>query len=389
VTGAGRDALVRVPWTDHLVTLVGRAEAAAARIRTADPAARATAAEAAARAAARASARLDASPLTDATADSVDRRLAEGRPPVDDAPPVTEPGSGAAGWARALRLDGMETQDVAAVEYAGVLAAAAAEPDLAPAFLERPVETLRRLHALICRGLLDAEFLGRERATDQAVLDGAQGKVLYHLADPAALPGLLARLDAWVRGPSATVHPLAVAGAVHELLLAWGPFEAGNGRVARAAARLVLRGGGLDPDGLAVPETRLLADRTRYHGEVAATGRRRGDLGPWLERAGEAVVAALEEAADRLAPVAMPRPPDRAVDVVAELPAGHGLGLREYAGRAGVTLATARTDLDALRRAGLVDTDAGTRGLRVVVRGGGAAVGVGGGGVRSDEFASR
>lgn len=376
--------LLTVVWTDHLVALVGRSEAAAARVRAADAGARSVMAAEAARTVARASARLDASPLTDATADGVDRRLADGRPPVDVAPPIATSAPASAGWARALRLERMETQDIAAVEYAGLLAVAAAEPDLAAAVLEHPADAIREVHALVCRGLLDADVLGQPRATAQAVLDGAQGKVVYHLADPAALPDLLHRLDGWIRGPSATVHPLAVAGVVHELLLAWGPFEAGNGRVARSASRLVLRARGLDPDGLAVPEARLLADRVGYHGEVAATRHRRGDLGPWLERVGEAVVTSLEDAADRLVPVSPPTAPERAMAVVVDLAPGTGLGLREYAGRAGVSLATARADLDLLRRAGLVGTAPGSRGLRVVRRADPARTT----GVRSDQFTS-
>lgn len=366
------DRLVRFAWTDHLAELVGRTEAAAARVATAPPAARAAEATAAQPAVARLSLLLDASPLTVETAAAVDARLARGLAPLDDAAAAragAQAGADVAdfsGWARALRLDAMATQEVATLEYAGMRALVAAEADLAPRFLEAPVATLRAAHTLACAGLVDAEVRGRTRRTDQAVLDGGQGKVLYHLVDPGRLPGLLAAFDRWVTTASATMPALVVAGAVHGLLLAWGPFEAANGRIARTAARLVLRARGTDPAGLGVTERFLAADRFGYYAEVAATLRRRGDLALWLERVGEATAEALEDVADRLVPpVERPEPPERARAVLAVIAPGDALTLRDYALRAGVSLATARVELAALRAAGLVRVEPHSRGLRV------------------------
>lgn len=368
------DRLVRFAWTDHLAELVGRTEAAAARVAGASPAAQAAEAPAASREVARLSLLLDASPLTVETAAAVDTRLARGLPPLDDAAAAratgAEAGGGVAdfqGWARALRLDAMATSEVAALEYAGMRGLIAAEADLAPRFLEAPVATLRAAHALACAGLVDAEIRGRTRRTQQAVLDGGQGKVLYHLVDPGRLPELLVAFDRWITTASATMPALAVAGAAHGLLLAWGPFEAANGRIARTAARLVLRARGTDPAGLAVTERFLAADRVGYHAEVAATLRRRGDLALWLERVGEATAAALEDVADRLTPssAGRPGPPERARAVLDGVAPGGVLTLRDYALQAGVSLATARVELAALRAAGLVRVEPRSRGLRV------------------------
>lgn len=349
-------------WTDHLVRLVGRTEAAAARVALAPPRRRAELALAARREFARLSARLDASPLDDTTADQVDAREAAGLPPVDALPDAGSQEAG--GWAQALGLEGMGTQEVAAVEYANLLAAVDGEPELAGVVLERPLEVLARLQAEITRGLVAPEVAGRPRRTEQAISDGAQGRLLYRAPEPDAVPALLADLGEWIVRGAAGLPALVVAGVVHERLLSDQPFEAGNGRLARSASRVLLRAYGLDPDGLAVGERRLLADRMGYFTEVAATRHRRGDLTRWLERYGEAVADALESAADALTPLPEVAVPDRARDVADGLAPDATVTVREYAEQAAVGPVSARLDLERLSRAGLLELDPRSRGLR-------------------------
>ncbi|MPZ87789.1 MAG: hypothetical protein GEU81_06890 [Nitriliruptorales bacterium] len=355
---------MRIAWTNHLVALVGRTEAAAARVAGVPPERRAGAARAARLQGARLSARLDASPLDEATAERIDAREAAGLPVIEglrERP--REPATGG-GWARALRLEGMATQEMAAVEYANLLACADAEPEVAGWFFERPLEGLARLHSEICRGLVDAEVLGRPRRTDQAVHDGAQGRVIYHPADPERIPGLLDELHVWLTRRSTGLPAAVVAGAVQERLLEWQPFEVGNGRLARAASRIVLRARGLDPDAVAVPERFLAVDPAGYFAEVAATQHRGGDLAVWLERYLEALAAALEAVANDLDPRVLPEVPARAAAVLATLGGTEVVTVREYAERAGVTLATAAGDLRALSVAGELLLVPRTRGLR-------------------------
>lgn len=352
---------VRIAWTEHLVELVGRAAAAAARIAGAPRQERGALAATATREWARLSARLDASPLTEATAAAVDAGTAPAPLAPGRASAPTDPSGG---WAGALHLDRVETQDLAAVEYANLLACAQTEPQVAESFFDRPLEALAELHAEICRGLVAPEVVGRPRRTAQAVHDGAQGHVLYFTADPDRLPALLDALAGWVANDSATVPTLAVAGVVQERLLEWQPFEAGNGRLARAASRVVLRARGLDSDGLAVPERLLAADATGYYREVAATRRRRGELSGWLERYGEALVAGLDRAAAALDPGRAPAVPPRAAAVVAGMATGAAMTLREYAEAAALTLATARMDLQACVGAGILELQPRSSGLR-------------------------
>jgi hypothetical protein len=314
--------------------------------------------DAAHRESARLSVRLDASPLDDETAAAVDR----GEGPDE---PMRSGDRDGAGWASVLRLEGMPTQDIAAVEYRGVRAAQAEEAGLAAAFFDAPVATLARVQRHVAAGLVDDERLGALRSTSRAVHDGAQGRVIYHAPPPERLPDLLAELDAWVRTARAGHTPLVIAGVVHGRLLHWRPFEAGNGRVARLASRIVLRASGGDPWGVAVPERVLLRDPLGYASEIAATIRRRTDLRPWNERAAEAVVAGLEHVArrHRLAPEGVDA---RAVLACALIAAGDTITVPQVAGAAGLDRDAALAQCSLLCWTGLLRRDVGTHGLRYV-----------------------
>lgn len=316
---------------------------------------------AARRASARLSVRLDASPLTDATADAVDRgELPDLRPTAPGADRRDGPS-----WAAALRLDGMPTQDIAALEYRGVRAAQAVEPTLAQRFLDAPMATLARLHRCVADGLVAPERLGALRSTSRAVHDGAQGQVIFHAPPPTHLPGLLDGLDAWVRTQGRRQPPLALAGLVHHRLLHWRPFEAGNGRVARLASRIALRASGGEPWGVAVPEHVYAADRLRYATEVAATIRRGTDLRPWNEWTGEAIVESLERVA-RQHGAEPPSPDARAVRACDERAVGDAITVAEVAAGAGLDRHLALVQCNLLCWTGLLRRDRGRHGLRYV-----------------------
>ncbi len=346
-------------YRDHLVALVARSEAAAARLALAVPERRFELRAQARRDAARWSARLDGSPLTDQAAHRVDvAGGAASRPPLR---PADQRGS----WAQALRIDGMATEEVAELEYANALATYAAEEDLASVLPRDPAGVLAALHGRLVEGLVEPEAIGRLRPMALDVHDGAQGQVLYRTPDPARLPELFEALTTWLGGPSADKPALVVAGIVHGRLLEWQPFVAANGRVARAASRMVLRWRGVDPWGVAVPERALAADALGYHREVAATIRRRGDLTPWLERTGEAVADALEAAADAAHGFGAPSPPPEALDGIAGLAPGEAVTVPTYARGRGLDRETARSELEALRRSGFLRHEPGTQGLRL------------------------
>jgi Fic family protein len=113
-----------------------------------------------------------------------------------------------------------------------------------------PRQVLARLHVLAARGSVDEAELGR----------------------PVADPAVAARLDGLtavlVGGSAAPV--LLRAAVVHGELLALRPFAGPNGVVARAAGRLTLIAGGLDPRGLLPVEVGHQAREPEYVGAAGA-----------------------------------------------------------------------------------------------------------------------
>ncbi|MDC7123495.1 Fic family protein [Cellulomonas fimi] len=178
-----------------------------------------------------------------------------------------------------------------------VRAAAAVErlmPDLGArgsATLPPLPQLLARLHAATAAGWLDDDAVGRVRGT--AAPQDLTGLGPAPLGDEVA-----ARLDLLGRTVSTTRAPaLVVAAVVHGELLTLRPFAAGNGVVARAAARLLVTARGLDPTGSVVAEASWAGTPHAYLGAAAgfATGTPDG-VAAWVRACAGAVVDGAERA---------------------------------------------------------------------------------------------
>jgi hypothetical protein len=104
---------------------------------------------------------------------------------------------------------------------------------LVPVWEHAPRQALARLHALTAESGTDPEQLGRPASAEAA-----------------------ARLDllASALATATTAPALVVAAIVHAEVLHSAAFSHASGQVARAAARLVLIGRGVDPHGVIAPE---------------------------------------------------------------------------------------------------------------------------------------
>ncbi|WP_018352257.1 hypothetical protein [Longispora albida] len=145
--------------------------------------------------------------------------------------------------------------------------------ELSVTWQKAPRQALARLHVLAGRGIVADEELGRPEPGAQPRLD------------------LLADLVTSKREDT-----LLLAAVVHGDLLAAKPFGAVNGLVARAAARLVLISGGLDPRGLLPVDVGHRDREPEYRGASATfvTGTPDG-LRSWLKHYAAAVIRAAEE----------------------------------------------------------------------------------------------
>jgi Fic family protein len=140
---------------------------------------------------------------------------------------------------------------VAGPIVAGALRVQAELGALVPAWRRAPRQVLARLHALACAGQLPDEQLGRPRTG--TLNPGADPLAIGPAPPPRVVASRLDALTHVLTGPTRAPAPVLVA-VVHGELLALRPFAAGNGLVARAAARLVAVATGLDPKGVSVPE---------------------------------------------------------------------------------------------------------------------------------------
>jgi Fic family protein len=341
--------------TPHLVELVAEAEQLVGRLRTAPEAERLRLAPLRADEATLATLRLDGSPLQ-----AVPDLEAAAR---DMATPEAHVRRGS--WIEAMgRLEDAPDEHLQALECLGTLAGLGSD-DLAERLLVDTVDALSELHRRLTLGLVAEGRGGMVRISDQAVHDASVGRILYFASDPADIPRQLALLGSWSASSGSREHGLVTSGILHLELLRIHPFDAANGRLARTAARLVLRARGLDPDGLACPEPALAEDALGYHEEVAST-RRRGDAGIWLERWGEAVTAGLRDSARRLG-VQDTRVPHRAETFLDGL-TDDAFTIADYRAIAALQPRDAAADLRALLDAGRIRRVAGSRGLRFARR---------------------
>lgn len=166
---------------------------------------------------------------------------------------------------------------------AGALRVAEALGPLLPTWQRAPLQALARLHVLAAADVAeDPDSLGRPREDPEV----------------SARLDLLAQVVADAGGRSQGEVPGPVqAAVVHGELLALEPFGEVSGIVARAAARLVVIGSGLDPKGLVVPEVAYFRRRAEYLS--AADGFATGDpdaVAHWIAHSCQALEAGAREA---------------------------------------------------------------------------------------------
>ncbi len=175
----------------------------------------------------------------------------------------------------------------------GALLALSQARELESTLASAPAQALARLHVAAAAGLLPDAELGRPRQGLEPPGDG--------IGDPALAPvgsALAARLagigDLLSASPQAPA--LLVAALAHAELITARPFRAGNGVVARAVARAVMIGRGLDPMGVVVWEAAHLDAGPGYIHALAgyASGRPDG-VAHWLIHCADAVVAGAAE----------------------------------------------------------------------------------------------
>ena len=147
-----------------------------------------------------------------------------------------------------------------------------------------------RIHKLVTHKTLSPEQSGAYRTGPVYVVRRRLGRpqeIMYTGPDAKQVPQLTAELVAWIaESQKKDIHPIIVAGIVHQEIAAIHPFADGNGRTARAAATLVLYQRGYDFRRLFALEDYYNEDCPSYYAAINIGKNyteRRVDFTPWLE----------------------------------------------------------------------------------------------------------
>jgi Fic family protein len=206
------------------------------------------------------------------------------------------------------------------------------------------------------------------------------GPPAYEGPPPEDVPHLLSETVGWLQSGDLDTHVAIRAAMAHLHLVSIHPFRDGNGRISRISQSLVLaREGLLSPEFNSIEE--YLGHNTQKYYAVlrqvqAGSYQPDRDAGPWVRFC---VSAHIEQAQQRLAQMAQAASrwtaleelvesrgwPDRLV-IALEQSLFDGTERAAYANEAGISLATATSDLRRLLDAGFVTQMGRTRSTRYV-----------------------
>lgn len=141
---------------------------------------------------------------------------------------------------------------------------------------------IRHLHKLTVEKILPKEEWGEYRQKQVVVKNSQTGEVTFSPPPAVEVPYLVEGFCHWLGSPQTKdFHPVLQAGVTHYELARVHPFLDGNGRVARAAALLVLFSQGYDVKKFFSLEEHYDRDALGYYGALKSA--ESGDLTGWLE----------------------------------------------------------------------------------------------------------
>ncbi len=179
----------------------------------------------------------------------------------------------------------------------GAIAATAESERAATIVLTAPLQALARLHVAAASPLVAAGSLGRPRIDEEDCTEFVDLGPAPTAAVVADRLGQLAGMVTVAATATNRIPAVVISSLVHAEIIAIRPFVHGNGLVARAMARALIKALGLDPTGVAVPEAGHVANGTvTYTGSSAAYGKgTAAGVGLWLGQAADAVLKGVEE----------------------------------------------------------------------------------------------
>ena len=158
---------------------------------------------------------------------------------------------------------------------------------------------IKNLHKLTVEKILPKEESGDYRQAKVVVKNSQTGEVTFSPPPAIEIPYLVEGFLHWLNdSKTKDLHPVLVSGITHYELVRIHPFLDGNGRVARAAAILVLFKEGYDVKKFFSLEEHYDKDAAGYYGALkSAEG---GDLTEWLKYFTEGLALELSEIKEKV-----------------------------------------------------------------------------------------
>ncbi len=145
-------------------------------------------------------------------------------------------------------------------------------------------EAVKHIHELTTHRLLEDALVGEYRKTQVVVKNSATGEITFRPPPAVEVPFLLASFLEWLNTVTDNdVHTALKAGITHYEVVRIHPFLDGNGRVARAAATLVLFKEGYDIKRFFALEEYYDREPMAYYEALQSVGKANGNLNVWLE----------------------------------------------------------------------------------------------------------
>jgi Fic family protein len=162
-------------------------------------------------------------------------------------------------------------------------------------------ETIKHMHELTVHRILPDEAVGVYRKTQVVVKNSQTGEVTFRPPPAIEVPFLVASCLQWLNETTVDdVHTVLKAGIAHYEIVRIHPFLDGNGRVARAAATLVLFKAGYDIKRFFSLEEHYDREPLSYYEALQSVGKREGNLTEWLEYFTEGLAIELTRIKDKI-----------------------------------------------------------------------------------------
>lgn len=144
-------------------------------------------------------------------------------------------------------------------------------------------DAIKHIHELTVHRLLPEETIGDYRKAQVVVKNSQTGEITFRPPPAIEVPFLMNSFLEWMNNTVNDSHPILRAGMTHYEIVRIHPFLDGNGRVARAAATLVLFKNGYDIKRFFSLEEYYDREPIHYYEALQSVGKLDGNLTSWLE----------------------------------------------------------------------------------------------------------